>query len=78
MENKHFTDELIDSISKLDEISEKDRKIIDCYTANRIAGLLFLYLAHDTKRINDIVNKYNIPDGIISEILPEIEGYIEK
>ena len=28
MENKHFTDELIDSISKLDEISEKDKTIV--------------------------------------------------
>ena len=68
----------IKDLTRKYKISEKDRKIIDCYTANRIAGLLFLYLAHDTKRINDIVNKYNIPDGIISEILPEVEGYIEK
>ena len=60
------------------KISESDRKIIDQYTANRIAGILLLYLAKDTKRINDIVNKYNIPDGIVQNIIPEIEGYIDK
>ena len=36
-----------------------------------------LYLAKDTKRINDIVNKYNIPEGIIEQITPELEGYIK-
>ena len=28
--------------------------------------------------IADIVNKYNTPDGIVKEIVPEIEGYITK
>ena len=37
-----------------------------------------LYLAKDTKRINDIVNKYNIPEGIIEQITPELEGYIKR
>ena len=37
-----------------------------------------LYLAKDVNRINDIVNKYNIPEGIVKEIIPELEGYIEK
>ena len=60
------------------KIKEEDRKVIDQYTANRIAGILMLYLAKDTQRINDIVNKYNIPDGIIKDIIPEIEGYINK
>lgn len=59
-------------------ISEKDRKIFDQYTANRIGGLLMLYLANDTARINDIVNKYNFPDKALDEIIPEIEGYINK
>ncbi len=59
-------------------VSEEDRKILDKYTANRIAGLLMLYLARDTNRINDIVNKYNIPDKAREDIIPEIEGYIEK
>ncbi len=59
-------------------IKPEDRKVLDQYTANRIAGLLMLYLSKDTKRINDIVNKYNIPEGIISDIMPELEGYIER
>ncbi|MBQ2640118.1 MAG: hypothetical protein IJF92_05125 [Bacilli bacterium] len=60
------------------KINANDRKIIDQYTTNRIAGLLLLYLSKDKKRINDIVNKYNIPDSNIESIIPEIEGYIDK
>ncbi|MBR3049175.1 MAG: hypothetical protein IKG58_01275 [Bacilli bacterium] len=60
------------------KINNKDRKVLDQYTSNRIAGLLLLYLSKDTKRINDIVNKYNIPDSNIEEIIPELEGYINK
>ena len=37
-----------------------------------------LYLAKDVKRINDIANKYNIDNSKIEDILPEIEGYIDK
>ena len=59
-------------------ISSEDRKILDQYTADRIAGLLLLYLSKDIKRINDIANKYNISASTISEIYPEIEGYVEK
>ncbi len=59
-------------------IEEKDRKIINQYTANRIGGLLLLYLSKDIKRINDIANKYNIQASTVEEIQPEIEGYIEK
>ena len=68
----------IQNISRKYQIKEDDRLLLDQYTANRIAGILMLYLAKDTKRINDIVNKYNIPDGFIKEIIPELEGYIEK
>lgn len=68
----------IHEICKKYRIEEKDRNLLEQYTANRIGGLLMLYLAKDTKRINDIVNKYNIPDGFLQEIIPEIEGYIEK
>lgn len=59
-------------------ISPEDRKILDQYTANRIAGLLMLYLSKDYARINDIANKYNIEASPIKNIVPEIEGYIEK
>ena len=37
-----------------------------------------LYLAKDINRINDIVNKYNLNNGVVNEISPEIEGYIDK
>lgn len=59
-------------------ISEDDRKKLDQYTANRIAGLLMLYLSKNYSRINDIANKYNIEASLIQNVLPEIEGYIEK
>ncbi len=59
------------------KINKKDILELNKYTANRIAGLLMLYLAKDTKRVNDIVNKYNF-DNNLNDILPEIEGYINK
>lgn len=68
----------ISDITRKYKITPYDRAILDQYTANRIAGLLLLYLSKDTKRINDIVNKYNIDASLINNILPEIEGYIEK
>ena len=68
----------IDDICKKYNISEADRHILDQYSANRIAGILMLYLARDKNRINDIVNKYNIPNGTVKDIVPEIEGYITK
>lgn len=65
-------------ITRKYNISLEDRQIIDQYTANRVSGLLMLYLAKDTNRINDIVNKYNIDATNFKNIIPEIEGYIEK
>lgn len=65
-------------ITRKYNISEQDRINLDQYTANRIAGLLMLYLAKDTKRINDIANKYNINATNLKQVTPEIEGYIEK
>lgn len=59
-------------------ITPEDRKQIDQYSANRIAGLLMLYLSKDYKRINDIANKYNIEPTTKYEIQPEIEGYVDK
>ena len=43
-----------------------------------MAGILLLYLAGDTRRINDIVNRYNVDHSFVGKILPEIEGYINK
>ena len=60
------------------KISDEDMHKLNQYSANRIAGILMLYLAKDFNRINDIVNKYDIPDGDCKEIIPEIEGYINK
>jgi len=65
-------------ITRKYNISLEDRNKLDKYTANRIAGLLLLYLSKDTKRINDIANKYNIDASTIKDITPEIEGYIER
>ena len=59
-------------------VSSRDKHIIDQYIANRIAGLLMLYFSKDYKRINDIANKYNVDASLLSTIVPEIEGYIEK
>ena len=68
----------IQDISRKYNISEEDRNILDQYTADRIGGLLMLYFAKDTKRINDILNKYNFKDELIESISPLIEGYITK
>ncbi|MCI8347347.1 MAG: hypothetical protein HFJ12_05340 [Bacilli bacterium] len=64
-----------DIISKY-KIESNDVKIMNEYTTNRIAGLFLLYVAKDTKRINDILNKYNKKD--IKQVTPEVEGYVEK
>ena len=68
----------IDSLTRKYNITKEDREILDQYTANRIAGILMLYLAGDTRRINDIVNRYNIDNNLVKKIMPEIEGYINK
>ena len=60
------------------KISSEDRKILDQYTADRIAGLLMLYFSRNFDRINDIANKYNIEASLVNDISPEIEGYVEK
>jgi len=65
-------------ITRKYQISPGDRKVLDQYTANRIAGLLMLYLSKDSARINDIANKYNIEASLVDEVFPEIEGYIDK
>ncbi len=66
------------SIKDKYNISEEDYKKINQYTANRISGILMLYLAKDFQRINDIVNKYNVKNDALDNIIPEIEGYINK
>ena len=73
-----YKDGIVNEIKKKYNISLKDTKKLDQYTADRIAGILMLYLAKDTKRINDILNKYNFKDEIINNISPLIEGYITK
>ena len=68
----------IEEICRKYNINEEDRSMLDQYTANRIAGLLMLYLSKDIPRINDIANKYNINSIKNINIIPEIEGYVEK
>ncbi len=57
-------------------ISLREKQEFKKFTADRIAGLLYLYFSHDTKRINDIINKYNLGDNY--DVFAELEGYIEK
>lgn len=68
----------IEDLAKKYKIDDDDLRLIKQFSANRVAGLLMLYLAKDKDRINDIVNKYNVNDELVSEIIPEIEGYINK
>ncbi len=68
----------INDIIRKYNISPSDVYKLNQYTANRIAGLIILYLAKDEKRLNDIVLKYDTSDLLVSELIPEIEGYIEK
>ena len=64
-------------ISRKYNISMEDRAILDKFMADRISGLLMLYLSKNYERINDIANKYNT-DSNIKNITPEIEAYINK
>ncbi len=68
----------INDIIRKYNIEPNDIYKLNQYTANRIAGLLILYLAKDKKRLNDIVLKYDTSNLLVNEITPEIEGYIEK
>ena len=58
------------------KINHQDLEKLTQYTTNRIAGLFLLYVSKDTKRINDILNKYYRKE--VGEVTPEVEGYIEK
>ena len=59
-------------------ISVEDRYFLEKHTANRIAGLLLLFLSKDYQRINDIANKYDLNAGSLIDINPEIEGYVDQ
>lgn len=59
------------------KISRSDKRELDEYTVNRLAGLLMLYIADNKDRINDIVNHYNL-DSDTSSVIPILEGYIER
>jgi len=75
--NYLYTSGPISKIITKYNISKEDIAGLNQYTANRIGGILMLYLAGDIKRINDIANKYNL-NSDIHNIVPEIEGYINK
>ena len=57
-------------------VRKEERVLVEKHIANRLAGLLLLYFSKDSKRINDIVNKYNFNSS--QEVIPELEGYVEK
>lgn len=59
-------------------ITPEDRGMLEQYTANRISGLLLLFLSKDYHRINDIANKYDVNAASNLDIFPEIEGYIDR
>ena len=71
-----YKDGPINNIIEKYHIKEEEKIEIEKYTTNRVAGLLMLYSIDDIKRINDIVNKYNVPNN--DEVNPELEGYIDK
>ena len=68
----------IQDITRKHRLTPEETFRLEEYTANRIAGILMLYLAKDVRRINDIVNKYNFDKDEYLNIIPEIEGYINK
>jgi len=76
--NYIYKDGPIDYINAKYNIEENDLKILNEHFANRMAGLILLYLAKDKKRLNDIALKYQSTKLLVPEIIPEIEGYIEK
>lgn len=59
-------------------IQPEDLLHLNQYTADRMAGLVLLYLAQDKKRLNDIVLKYYSRQLLVADIIPEVEGYIDK
>lgn len=71
-----YKDNPINDVYHKCNVNLEEREKIEVYTINRIAGLLILYFSKDTKRINDIVNKYNY--NSTKKITPELEGYVEK
>lgn len=67
----------INEIVRKYNISTLDRKKLEKYTSDRIAGILLLYLAKDYSKINDIVNHYSIRDDN-SKVIPELEVYMDR
>ena len=76
--NYIYKDGPIQEIGKKYRIEIGDLIKLNQYTADRIAGLLVLYMAKDYKRLNDIIIRYHNKQLLVGDIIPEIEGYIEK
>ncbi len=76
--NYIYRDSPINNIIYKYHIKEEDIRNLNQYTADRIAGLILLYLAQDKKRLQDIVLKYQSNSLLVDEVTPEIEGYIDK
>lgn len=58
------------------KLGDESKIYLETEITNKIAGLLMLYYAHDSNRINDLVNKYNRNSHTI--VNPITEGYIES
>ena len=76
--NYVYRDGPINDIIRKYHIQPNDILKLNQYTADRIAGLVLLYLAQDKKRLSDIVLKYKSDQLLVLDIIPEIEGYVEK
>lgn len=58
------------------KVSPEVKDYLEKDLVNKVAGVLMLYYSRDFHRINDIVNKYGQTSNL--EVVPEIEGYIQK
>ena len=76
--NYVYRDGPINDIIRKYHIQPNDILKLNQYTADRIAGLVLLYLAQDKKRLSDIVLKYKSDQLFVLDIISEIEGYVEK
>lgn len=76
--NYIYKDSPINDLAKKYRIDPSDIIKLNQYTADRLAGLLLLAMAKDKERLQDIVLKYQSDQLLVGEIIPELEGYIEK
>ena len=76
--NYIFKDTAFSYLAKKYQMTEYDVQIFYQKLAARIAGVLLLYLADDKKRLQDILNKYSQENVYLKDLIPEVEGYIDR